>query len=180
MTTRRAILKLGVGAAVGATAGRLASSPPLTATELVPESAAVVAPASPYATYPWKWWISTDDESFFEWFETKEDAIKAAESYGDQMFVAECQHQDFSLDIDGDQIFSLLYDNNEELVGEGEFVSCSDEQVQELGVMVTSAIEAWAVKNKIDLQAWTFGATRNRITISELVGPVLPPSRMPI
>ncbi|UGY15257.1 twin-arginine translocation signal domain-containing protein [Bradyrhizobium septentrionale] len=165
MTTRRDLFKVGAAAAA---AVALPSSGPVVAGELV-EPAVAVAPATPYATYPWRWWISLDGESFIEEFDTEAEAIKAAKGYGEKAIVAECQQQDFSLHVYGSDVIEMLYQNNEEDIGDGEFFDCTKEQSDELGQVVTAAIEAWAAKHKLNLTAWTFGQTRNRTEIPEEV-----------
>ena len=165
MTTRRAFLKVG-----GAAAAAALSPLPAPAAEpalITGEMAATLAPPSPYTTYPWKWMISHDGETFFEEFASQAEAIEEAKGYGEGMVVAECQQQDFDLRVRGDYILEQLYQNNEDIIGDGEFFDseCTPEQVKDLGKMVTAAIEAWAVKNKLSLTAWMFGASRNETTI---------------
>jgi hypothetical protein len=159
MTTRRAFIKataaLPAIAAVGVEVPAVAAP----VVEAVPAAA-----LTPYTDYPWRWWVGHSEEVFNEWFETKEEALEFAKR-DEASFVAECCQQDFSLDIDGYEVLELLEHNNEERIGEGDFFSCTDEQERDLGEMVTQAVEAWAIKHKIDLQAWTFGATRNSIKL---------------
>ena len=166
MTTRRTFLKVG-GAAAAIAAVAPLSTAAAEPTMISGEMAATLAPPSPYTTYPWKWMISHDGETFFEEFASQAEAIEAAEGYGEGMVVAECQQQDFDLRLRGDYILKQLYLNNEDIIGEGEFfdTSCTPEQVKELGDMVTAAIEAWDIKHKINLTAWMFGASRNETTI---------------
>ena len=86
--------------------------------------AAVEPPApplpTPYKDHPWSWWVSHDGETFYEHFETAAEAIDYAAKC-EYSLVAECQQQDFNLSVDGDQIIELLYGQNEEMVGDGEF-----------------------------------------------------------
>lgn len=136
------------------------------------EIAAAATPAlMPYTEHPFKWWVGIDGEIFTDDFDTREEAIEFARKneYG---HVAECCQQDFSLDIGGDEILEVLYGHNEEIMGEdSEFIACTPEQERDLGNMVTAAIEAWAVKHKIDITAWAFGEMRNRVDLSELAPP---------
>lgn len=163
MTTRRDLFKVGAAAAA---AVALPSPGPSVSAEMI-EPVAAFVPATPYTEHPWRWWFSADGETFLESFDTQAEAIEAAKAYGEKVIVAECQQQDFSLQVYGSDVIEMLYQNNEEHIGEGEFFDCTREQSDELGQVVTVAIEAWAAKHKLDLTAWTFGATRNRIEIPE-------------
>ncbi|WP_439398456.1 twin-arginine translocation signal domain-containing protein [Bradyrhizobium sp. PMVTL-01] len=165
MTTRRTFLKAGGAIAAAAITPLPASS--AEPTLVIGEAAATAV--SPYAEYPWMWWVSLDGETFISEFETKEEALKEALGYGEPAMVAECIQQDFSLDVYGSEVLEMLQMNNEELIGEGEFLDCTSEESDDLGKMVTATIEAWAAKHKINLTAWTFGATRNRTAINGVV-----------
>lgn len=124
--------------------------------------AAEAALSIPTEPYPWGWYFSTDGgEMYHEQCDTMEQAIKIAKEYGGGL-VAECQRQDFWLEVDGAEILEMLYMHNEEAIGEGEFIEATSEQERELGRMVTEAIGQWVAKNKIDITAWTFGGVRNR------------------
>src|ERR1700722_6140281 len=107
---------------------------------------------TPYADYPWRWMVSHDDYSFSEEFDTLEKALEFARIEGAEV-VAECQMQDFSLSLGGDEVLEALLGTNEELIGEGEFIDATNEQRDDLGKMVTAAIEAWAIKLRISLTA---------------------------
>jgi hypothetical protein len=116
---------------------------------------------TPYMEYPWRWMVSHDDYSFSEEFETLEKALEFARIEGAEV-VAECQMQDFSLSLGGDEVLEALLGTNEELIGEGEFIDATNEQRDDLGKMVTAAIEAWAIKHHISLTAWSFAGIRNK------------------
>lgn len=156
-TSRRTMLKAAVvipAAALTAGAGTAAAA------------AADAAPTvlTPYKDYPWRWWAGYGD-IFYECFETKEEAIEYAKG-SEYPLVAECQAQDFSLKVDGDEILEMLYGRNEDAMNEdGEFLTVTPEQEKDLGRAVTAAIEAWAVRNKIDIRAWMFGGIRNEVRI---------------
>jgi hypothetical protein len=116
---------------------------------------------TPYTEYPWRWMVSHDDYSFSEDFETLEKALEFARIEGAEV-VAECKMQDFSLGMEGGDVLEALLGQNEDRIGEGEFLECTREQEKDLGAMVTAAIEAWAVKHRISLTAWSFEDIRNR------------------
>lgn len=155
-TNRRSFLKTAVAAP-------LAVALPFPAPSVATLAAA--APPAP-AAYPWSWWYcygGSYDEHFTEEFHTKEAALKYLSGMGEG-YIAECQRQDFDLRLDGDSVFEMLMGQNEDIIGEGEFLDNSTgEQVKDLGVMVSAAIEAWVQKHKIDTAAWTFGGVRNEI-----------------
>ena len=115
--------------------------------------------------YPFQWWFSYDGgELFTENFDTKEAALAFLKHEGEGM-IAECQQQDFDLRLDAYEILETLSNNNEELIGEGEFIEPNKEQMDDLEKSVNAAIDAWAVRNKISLTAWTFGEVRNQVEI---------------
>lgn len=123
-------------------------------------------------TYPWRWWYSygadgSYDQIFSEEFDTKESALRYLAGMGGEGLIAECQRQDFDLRLDGEAVFEMLMGQNEDLIGEGEFLDNSTrEQVRDLGVIVSAAIDAWVQKHNIDTSAWTFGGVRNEIKAS--------------
>lgn len=123
-------------------------------------NAAAAPVATPYTDYKWQWGVTDDNETFHAMFDTFDEAYSFAQSAGYE-FIAECLPQDFSLRIHGDDVVDWLNDNNEESIGEDGGIVCTDAQAQDLGAMVTAAIEAWAVKHQIDIRAWCFAATRN-------------------
>lgn len=139
----------------------------------------VAAAASPAAdipvavatAYPFRWWVSSDGgEMFHTECETRDEAIREARGYGGSI-IAECQQQDFDLGLTGDNVIEQLYSQNEEIIGDGDFIQCTKEQTKDLGDMVTAAILAWADKHNIHTTAWTFGDVRNREEIGE--GPIV-------
>jgi hypothetical protein len=138
-----------------------AAVPAGTSLSAAPDGLALPPTPSPYTEYPWRWMVSRDDYSFGEDFDTLEKALEFARAEGAEV-VAECQMQDFSLELDGDDVLEALLGRNDELIGEGEFIDATKEQQDDLGKMVTAAIEAWAIKHRISLTAWTFGDMRNR------------------
>jgi len=150
-TTRRAILK-GVAAAPA-----VAIASKLAVTE-------TVAAALPLPEYPYEWMFSGDGgEIFGEIFDTKEQALQhlAREGYG---MIAECQRQDYDLELDGHSIIEMIDGQNEERMGdEGCSVDATKEQTEDLGKMVSATIEAWANKHNINRTAWAFGHVRNNI-----------------
>lgn len=158
MTTRREFI---AGAAAAPMAIAMAGN---VAAASVTASIAEVTPA--VEKHPFRWWISSDGgEVFSEMFDSKEAALAQLEEYGEGCMIAECQQQDFHLDLRGDEVIELLYDQNEELMNEdGEFLDVTPEQKKELGAMVTATIQAWVEKNKIKTTAWTFRRTRNEIS----------------
>jgi hypothetical protein len=48
------------------------------------------------------------------------------------------------------------------------FGDASEEDVKDLGVMVSDAIEAWVRKHKIDVSACIFGGVRNEIKFEDI------------
>jgi hypothetical protein len=132
-----------------------AAALPLAPAVLVAGPVAVLKPA-----YPWKWWVTHDREVYHESFETRDEALEYASGCG-YAEIAECQQQDFSLEIEPWRVLEMLQDDNEELVGDGDFFSCTNEQEKDLGKMLTATMYAWADKHNINLTAWTFGETRN-------------------
>lgn len=152
--TRRKLL---AAAAAGTAAASVAAIPAATL-------------AAPAVVRPFVWYHSYDGEIYSESFKTMEAAMRFLKAEGDGM-IAECQQQDFHIDVDGSSIIELLYGQNEELIGDGEFFECTAEQERELGDMVSAAVEQWVAKNKIDITAWTFGEVRNKITMEEVRPP---------
>ncbi|WP_245291607.1 hypothetical protein [Methylosinus sp. R-45379] len=99
-------------------------------------------------------------DSYSEEFETREQAAAVARGYGGAT-IAECQEQDFDLTIDFDDIHELLYCRNETQIGEGDFITCTREQGDELAREINATIDAWTERHRINRTAWTFGAVRN-------------------
>lgn len=155
--SRRAFL--GAAAAAAGTA----AVPTAAAAEQI-ASLAGVAPLQPIAAapaYPFRWWVSFDGgEVFSDDFATREEAVAYAEGSGGGMN-AECQQGDFDLDLRADDIYEALRENNEEAIGEGDFIDWPLEQGQELEREVNAVIAAWAERHKINRTAWLFAATRN-------------------
>ena len=152
MTSRRDFLKTAAAAA----------AVPVAVSIPVPAAQAVVPAVvpKPYSNYVWEWFVSNDGEIYYESFETAEQAIEYAKQC-DYSIVAEAKRQDFDISIDGWRILEQLNDDNYEQVGEGEGITCTKEQVNDLSRMLTQAFEAWVVKHGIDISAWSFGDIRN-------------------
>jgi len=130
--------------------------------------AAADAMASPPPIHPFKWWFGFTDEVFNEECETREEALRLLAQYGEGL-IAECQRQNYDLSLEGDTIIEALYGQNEERIGDGEFLEdATAAQVDDLGKMVSETIELWARKHKIDTFAWSFGVVRNRVRFEEL------------
>ena len=130
--------------------------------------AATPAVAAAVPAYPFQWWFSYDGgELFTENFDTKEAALAFLKHEGEGM-IAECQQQDFDLRLDAYDILERLSEGNEELIGEGEFIEPNKEQMADLENSVNAAIDAWAIRNKISLTAWTFGEVRNQVIIPKV------------
>lgn len=120
------------------------------------------------AEYPFRWWVSFDGgEMFSEDFDTKEEAIAAAQGRTGGGMIAECQQQDFDLRVDGGQLYELLSENNSELIGDGDFIDATDEQIDELEASVNAVIKAWTEKHNLNRTAWQFATTRNHEVIEE-------------
>lgn len=119
---------------------------------------------SPYANHIWQWFVSNDREVYYEAFETKEQAIEYARAC-DYSFVAECQQQDFRLEVDGERVLERLNEDNYEQIGEGEGVECTSAQTRDLSDMLTRALEAWVVKHSINITAWSFAETKNETEV---------------
>jgi hypothetical protein len=120
--------------------------------------------ANPYTKYVWQWFVSHDGETYYEGFETKEEAVKYAQQC-DYSLVAECVQQDFRLNIDGYRLLEELNESNYDLIGEGEGIECTNDQRLDLEKMVQQAIEAWIVKHNIDITAWSFDGVRNQTDV---------------
>lgn len=117
--------------------------------------------------YPYKWYASLDGGDVYnEGFSSRAEAVKYAYENGGAI-IAECKRQPWHIQVDGDSVLELLHGQNEDLCNEdGETIECTSEQVTDLGKMVSAAIEEWATKHKIDMEAWVFGDVRNK----ELIG----------
>jgi hypothetical protein len=129
--------------------------------------ALIEALPTPLPAYPFKWWFSYDGVWYSDECDTKEEALARLADYGEGL-IAECQRKDYDLDLSGDEIIEMLYGQNEEAIGEGEFLETTSEQVRDLGKMVSTAIEQWVRKHKIDTSAWSFGAVRNKIKFESI------------
>lgn len=165
MPTRRAILG---GAAAIPAAAAIAGTTGIATT--IETTGAPTPLLTPYTDYPWRWWVSNDKETYYNDFDTLKEALEYA-ARSEYSYIAECQQQDFDLSVDGWRILEQLNDDNGELIGEGEGIECTSEQERDLGEMVTAAIEAWAVKHKIRITAWTFAETRNHTDVPLADGP---------
>lgn len=168
-TSRRSLLK---GAAVIPAAAAVATSGLGTAAT---EAAALPVPPTPYTEYPWRWFVSHDKEVYHDDFDTLEDALRYAQS-SEYAYVAECRQQDFDLSLDGWQAIDYLNDQNGDRIGEGEGIECTPEQERDLDKMLTAAVEAWVVKHKIKITAWSFAETRN---LTEVPEPAIPRTEGP-
>jgi hypothetical protein len=157
--SRRAFIAVGVAAPIAA------AIPAVDVVTLPIEPPTPVQ--TPYTEYPWRWMVSSDDYSYSEEFETFAKAIEHAKAVGAEI-VAECQMQDFYLGVTGDDVLEMLQGQNEDLIGEGEFIEATKEQADDLGKMVTEAIEHWAVKHRISLTAWTFAGVRNKQRLPDI------------
>lgn len=144
-----------------AAAAPIATSVPVAVAETAPPIEPPIPVQTPYVDYPWRWMVSNDDYSYTEEFDTLAKALEHAHAVGAE-FVAECQMQDFYLAVSGSDVLEMLQGQNEDLIGEGEFIDATREQEADLGKMVTEAIETWAIKHKISLTAWTFAGVRNK------------------
>lgn len=156
--SRRAFMK---GAAALPAAGAIGA---LGMREVV-QAAEVATPVSPYTNYPWQWFVSSDGDEYHDVFNTMQEAVEYAKQC-QYSIVAECQQQDFDLSISGNTIIEWLDDNNYDTRGDCEGIECTNEQAKDLENMVTAAIEAWVVKHKISITAWTFAGVRNKTNIS--------------
>ncbi len=159
---RRSLLK-SIGAAVGAS---VLAVPSVSSVE-------AVAPVDAAKTvFPWTWRISTDGGyEFTEEYASKDEAIAALLHYDyndTNVVIAECKEQEFDLRITGDEIIDLMLNNNEDIIGEGEFISVTPEQEKELEDAVNAAISAWDKKHGINTTAWQFAGTRNHIRATDL------------
>lgn len=163
---RRSLLKTAAGLAVAAT---LPATAPATAAEISAPSIAGLTPVklNPYTDYVWEWFVSNDGEVYHESFATKEEAIEYAKACN-YSIVAECVHQDFDLGISGDWIIEQINEANYDRVGEDEGITATRDQVLDLERMVKSAIEAWVVKNGIDITAWAFAGVRDETTVEQV------------
>ena len=154
--SRRAALKFAAALQVAAGAPVVASS---ATTETAPAVAALKA-----QSHPWRWWVGHDEEVYHTDFDTREEAVAYAQQC-DYAYIAECQQQDFSLDIDADEILDGLANAQYDLIGEGEFIETTTEQRKDLGERLTRVMYEWAYENNISLTAWSFGAVRNRALV---------------
>jgi len=136
--------------------------------------AGIVGPAPadpPMKVFPFKWWYSPDDEGVFDDLcATKEEALRLLAEQG-QGLIAECRPQEYDLRISGSCILDFLYDQNCDKTYES-FLETTPDEVNDLGDMVSAAVEAWAKKHAIDTVAWAFAETRNIIHFGEIDGPL--------
>jgi secreted PhoX family phosphatase len=155
---RRAFLK-------GCAAVPLTAAIGVDATIAAAPSAAAAGYAAMLPAHPWRWWFRYSgwgyDEVFIKQFDTKEAAMEYLSRKGDGV-IAECQRQDFDLTLDGESVFEMLMGQNEGII------DASEEDVKDLGVMVSDAIEAWVRKHKIDVSACIFGGVRNEIKFEDI------------
>jgi hypothetical protein len=177
MATRRDFLKVGVAATAAGLAPAVSAevgviSEPIAAPPPVPTPVKL----RPYADYVWEWFVSHDGDVYYEAFPTKEEAIEYAQRC-DYSIIAECIQQDFRLDVDGWRIIENLNDSNMELIGDGEGIECTADQERDLERMVQQAIEAWVVKHNINITAWSFDGTKNKMLVPERDASVLPPTQ---
>ena len=135
-------------------------------TALLGEAAAPLA-VKTVVKYPFRWWVSHDGETYFDECETREEAVAIAANYRGGALIAECQQQDFDLRIDGWGLYELMQESNSELIGEGDFIDASSEQIDELENAVNAVIAAWAEKHRLNRAAWQFAETRNKEKIEE-------------
>lgn len=89
-------------------------------------------------------------------YPSREDAIEAGKKdCEDYSFnVQQADTQDYCLSMAGCDVIEELYGQNEDLIGEGDFIEPTPEQERDLGKMVTAAIYAWVEKHNIDTKAW--------------------------
>lgn len=111
--------------------------------------------------YPYKWFITNDEEVWHNECDSREEALKYAREKGWKI-IGEARHQDFDLQLPGAAVLEVLEGQNEEFTNEdGDFIYASPEQEKDLGDMVSAAIAAWVEKHKIGVKAWVFGDIRN-------------------
>ena len=125
--------------------------------------------------YPWTWMLSLDGGYTFDdhmGFTSKDEALTMmsglADYDRDDAVIAECKQQDFDLRINFDWLLDYLRDQNDDLIGEGDFISVSDEQGEELEREINAVIEEWATRHNLYRTAWTFAGTRNHVRAADL------------
>ncbi|MDR3485408.1 MAG: hypothetical protein P4M05_10945 [Bradyrhizobium sp.] len=170
MLSRRALLQTTVALAATTAIAKTKAVEAATAPMAIPASV-----AKPVDPHPWKWWVSLDGgDVYHNACATREEALEIARGYGTNAIygttaiIAECKQQDFRTDIDGDRILEWLQESNEELIGEGEYIDCSAEQLKDLEDSVEATIRAWVERHKINNTAWMFGDVRNKEIVSAL------------
>lgn len=146
MTTRRAFLK----AAPAAVAGAMVA--PALALPAAAETAASAAPAAVVAANPWRWWVGSE-EYLMTAFDNREDAIAHAKAEG-YPSVVDARYDDYDLCVDGGDLLEMLYGQNEEKIGEGDWIATTREQERDLARRVNAAIAEWVAANKIDTRAY--------------------------
>ena len=77
--------------------------------------------------------------------------------------IAECKCQDFDLRINANDLIESMANNNDDRIGEGDFINPTPEQEKELEDSVNAVISAWAEKHDINQTSWTFAGVRNQI-----------------
>ena len=155
MFTRRGILKATAALPVAAVLPATTQATP----EVLPTTNAIV-PGITRTIHPWRWWVSYDQEVCYEGFDTREEAVEYAK-HSEYPYVLECKQQDFSLELDADEILEMLYDHQYDLVGEGEFIESTKEERKDLSERLTKVMYEWATEHRISLTAWSFAASRN-------------------
>ena len=127
------------------------------------------------AEYPWTWMLSLDGGYTFDdmGFTSKDEALTMMSGLSDYdrdgAVIAECKQQDFDLRMNFDCLLDTLRDQNDDLIGEGDFISVSDEQGEELEREINAVIEAWATRNNLYRTAWTFAGTQNHVRAADLI-----------
>lgn len=117
--------------------------------------------------YPWKWWIG-DEETMYDSFATREEALEEAQAHGFHM-IAECKQGDFDLRIDYDRLADFWIDRNEERINEdGDFLkSVTKEQERDLEARLHATVLQWVKDHSVDTTAWYFAGFRNDETVEE-------------
>ena len=154
MITRRTVLRAAAAVPIAAAAVRIE---PVTPAAAALES----APAALRVEHPWLWWVGHGDDVFSGHFATRDEAYDYA-ARSEYSEIAECKQQDFSLEVDADDVLDRIADAQYDLIGEGEFISSTPEQRSDLSERLTRVMYEWAADNKIVLTAWTFCAVRNK------------------
>jgi hypothetical protein len=159
-----------IQAGAAASAASVIPATALAKAAVLPSKAAEdIIAANTIKTRPYIWHVSLDGGYIYnEKCDSREEAVAIAQKYHGGATIAECQYQDYCIDLDSETIFDMLRERNEELIGEGEFIDCTTKQANDLGAMVSEAIANWVEKHNIDITAWQFGDTRNQENIPEM------------